>query len=226
MEKFCSQWSVAPIFAFTDADHWRPGIGDPTVMGWITVFAYIFGAMLCWRAAMKSMIASKLRRFWFGLGILLFALGLNKQLDLQTAFTFIGKDFAKTTGWYENRRIVQAVFIGIIGLCGIGATVALAWYFRPEWGRLWPALFGVGFLITFIVIRAASFHHVDLFLQSGPLGLRMNWILELGGIAAIAIPASRAARRNAQTGFVWITGGNALGPSVSAQRYGSTTRNR
>lgn len=193
-----------PLFGFTDGDRWRPGIGDPTVMGWLTVFAYFGAAFLCWRAATKASRASKIRWFWMALAALLVFLGVNKQLDLQTAFTFVAKDFAKATGWYENRRIVQGIFVVIIALAGMATTAALFWFYRRELKQLWPALAGLAFLGSFVVIRAASFHHVDQFLNAGPGGFRMNWLLELGGIAAIAWPAWRTIKKGAETGFVSI----------------------
>ena len=199
MEKFA-------MFAFTDGDRWRPGIGDPTVMGWLTVIGYLAAAFLCWRAAMKGMNGRKVKWFWTGLAALLLFLGINKQLDLQTAFTFIAKDFAKATGWYENRRIVQAIFVVVVALGGMLMTAALFWFYRGELRRLWPALAGLAFLGCFIVLRAASFHYFDQFLKSGPGGFQMNWVLELGGIAAIAWPAWKAVRQSSNTGFVWVTG--------------------
>ena len=33
---------------------WEPGIGDPTLMGWFTVFAYFGTALLCYRALRKA----------------------------------------------------------------------------------------------------------------------------------------------------------------------------
>ena len=39
------------LLAETVADGWRPGIGDPTALGWITVAAYLLGAVACGRAA-------------------------------------------------------------------------------------------------------------------------------------------------------------------------------
>ena len=36
-----------------------------------------------------------------------------------------------------------------------------------------------------------SFHHFDVFLKSAHLGVRMNWVLELGGIFMIALAALR-----------------------------------
>jgi hypothetical protein len=192
MESLNHFLSIArPIFAFTDGDRWRPGIGDPTFIGWFTVFAYFGAAYLCWRAAAIGLHGPKVRWFWNGLAILLVLLGINKQLDFQTEFTFLGRDFAKATGWYEDRRIVQALFIALIAFGGIIATAGLFWLYRGELKRLRMALIGVGFLMTFIVIRAASFHHVDRFLLSSIGGMRMNWIFELGGIAAIAWPACR-----------------------------------
>ncbi|HUS36796.1 MAG TPA: hypothetical protein VM680_15720 [Verrucomicrobiae bacterium] len=198
---------ITPLFAFTDGDHWRLGIGDPTVIGWVTVLAYFAAAFLCWRAATKGLHAPKVRWFWTALAALLLFLGINKQLDLQTAFTFLAKDFAKSTGWYENRRIVQGIFVVLIALGGLVTTAALFWFYRRELKRLWPALAGLGFLGSFVVIRAASFHHVDQFLNAGPAGVRMNWLLELGGIAAIAWPAWRAIKQSSNTNFVWVSGG-------------------
>src|SRR5687768_17295721 len=123
---------ITPLFAFTDGDRWRLGIGDPTVMGWLTVVGYFVAAFLCWRAATKGSAARKVRWFWTALAVLLLFLGFNKQLDLQTAFTFLARDFAKATGWYENRRIVQGIFVVMIALGGMATSVALFWFYRRE----------------------------------------------------------------------------------------------
>jgi hypothetical protein len=208
--------ALTPMFAFTDGDRWRPGIGDPTFGGWFTVIAYFVAAYFCWRAAGNSLYGRKVRWFWNGLAVLLILLGINKQLDFQTELTFLGRDFAKATGWYEERHIVQAIFIVCIAVGGIVTMSALFWVYRFELRRLWPALAGVAFLMSFIVIRAASFHHVDQFLRFAPAGLRMNWLLELGGIAAIAWPAWRAWKQSSARGFVWVTGGGARGPGQPA----------
>lgn len=207
---------ATPLFAFTDGDRWRPGIGDPTFVGWLTVVAYFATAYLCWRASGNTLYGRKVRWFWNGLAILLIFLGINKQLDLQTELTFLGRDFAKATGWYENRRVVQGIFIVLIALGGMLVTATLFWIYRFELKRLWAALAGLGFLLSFIVIRAASFHHVDEFLHFAPGGFRMNWLLELGSIAAIAWPAWRAWKQSSQSGFVWVTGGGARSPGQPA----------
>jgi len=35
-------------------DPWMPGIGDPTLLGWLTVAAYFTAAGLCLRAALRA----------------------------------------------------------------------------------------------------------------------------------------------------------------------------
>ena len=45
------------FLAFTEADHWRPGIGDPTFMGWLTVVAYFTAVPLCWMAGRSDQSA-------------------------------------------------------------------------------------------------------------------------------------------------------------------------
>ena len=124
--------------------------------------------------------------FWRFVAILMTFLGFNKQLDLQTLFTQIGRYFAHVGGWYEQRQTVQFLFI--IGLsCVAGVTAfTLLWIFRKLATEIRIASAGLCILVAFIVIRAASFHHVDRFLGGHLVGLRWNAILELGSIIIIA----------------------------------------
>jgi hypothetical protein len=172
--------------------NWSPGIGDPTFVGWFTVLAYFTGAYRCARAAQRLgpaaiglALARRERRFWAILAVLLAALGVNKQLDLQSLFTELGRIAAYRGGWYEQRGKVQFAFILAAGLLGLFAVVVSARY-------VWHATFGArvaaagaALLTTFVLIRAASFHHVDRFITSRWLGLKGNWLLELGGIAVV-----------------------------------------
>ena len=132
--------------------------------------------------------------FWFALcGVMVF-LGFNKQLDLQSCFTQVGRDMAKSEGWYEERRAVQGIFVVVMAILG-GLTIAGAWwYIRGAWRRYRVAFFGIIYLVTFVIMRAASFHHMDVFIQSTFLGMAFNHILELGGIAFIGYAAWSATR--------------------------------
>ena len=132
--------------------------------------------------------------FWFALCGLLVFLGFNKQLDLQTCFTQVGRDMAHSEGWYENRRIVQLIFIVILLLAGVATIVASYWYIHGAWRRYRLAFYGIVTLVFFVIVRATSFHHIDIFLQSTFGGIAFNHILEVGGILFIAFCAWNATR--------------------------------
>jgi hypothetical protein len=185
----------APFFAFTDGDQWRPGIGDPTIMGWVTVVGYFMAAILCGRCFFLPPAKSKERVFWGLLFFAMFCLGINKQLDLQTWLTLTARKMARSEGWYEQRRLVQVIFIFFVGVAGILSFYAI-WKVAQASRKNRLALAGFLFLVTFVIIRAASFHHVDWFLKYDIGGMRMNWIFELTGIALIAAAAWERSRQN------------------------------
>lgn len=182
---------------------WQPGIGDPTLTGWLSVASYFATAFICWWAYRTACVPAGILApssrseigFWRIVSILMIFLGFNKQLDIQTLFTQIGRYIAHAGGWYDQRQTVQFLFI--IGLCCIAviAAFALLWIFRKLATEIRVAAAGLCILGAFIVIRAASFHHVDRFLGEHLIGLRWNAIFELGGIVIIAA-AGFAYRRN------------------------------
>jgi hypothetical protein len=177
---------------------WRPGIGDPTVVGWVTVAAYLLASLGCGLAAWREPMPGRTRRprarpsrFWLVLATLMLALGINKQLDLQSLATQIGRDVIRTWGLYSERRELQFGFILAVALACAGALAAFLWAARRTLESRWPAIAGMLFILGFVVIRASSFHNVDAFLTARLGGLKWNWILELGGIAVIALAAFR-----------------------------------
>jgi hypothetical protein len=197
---------------FISQIYWRPRIGDASFMGWLTVAAYGLTAILCLMAALKQNAglggstatgdagaedkgARLQRRLWLGISALMFLLCLNKQLDLQSLLTNIGRIVANQGGWYEQRRTIQFWFVVAIGLASVAAFVFLAWKSRSIFRGRTLLLLGLSMLLLFVVMRAASFHHVGVFLEQRILGLKLNWILELGSIALVAVSAVQASRR-------------------------------
>lgn len=186
------------VLAAAGGGRWRPGIGDPTVLGWLTVVAYLAAAVGCALAAWREPRLDGTRRprgrpsrFWLVLAALMLALGINKQLDLQSLVTQIGRDVTRAWGLYSERRELQVGFIAAVFLVCLGGLAALSWAARQTLKRRWPAITGMVFVLGFVMIRAASFHHVDAFLAARLGGLKWNWILELGGIAVVAVAAFR-----------------------------------
>jgi hypothetical protein len=186
------------LLAAVAEGRWRPGIGDPTVMGWVTVAAYLFASLSVALAAWHEPMADGTRRprsrpsrFWLALAVLLLALGINKQLDLQSLATQIGRDLIRAWGLYSERRELQVGFIAaVVAICA-GTLGWFSWAARATLDRRWPAVLGMVFILGFVVIRAASFHSVDVFIGSRLGGAKWNWILELGGIAIVGAAAVR-----------------------------------
>ncbi len=163
--------------------YWRPGIGDPTFAGWFTVALYLVASLSCWVTARKLTLASQERRTWSLISFLFLLLGINKQLDLQSALTDAGRVLAYMQGWYGQRQLVQLLFIVLVAIaCAAVIIILLIWAYKASVPtRL--ALIGTAFVIGFVLIRAASFHHIDRFLGNSVLILHWNWILECSGIS-------------------------------------------
>ncbi len=177
---------------------WSPGIGDPTLIGWLIVAAYITAALLCaWRAysAGKNRLTRPLA-FLLTLTVVLTLLAVNKQLDLQTWLTGIARNMARERGWYQQRYIFQRSVVITIAAAGGCLIILTAWFMR-HCRRHRLALIGLILLLTFILIRSASFHSIDDVMAFKCAGLKLKDILELGAIACIAISAARCKQQTA-----------------------------
>jgi hypothetical protein len=180
---------------------WEPGIGDPTVFGWVTTLAYLVAAALCFvayrgyvREGKQDPAARRAAIIWLILAAALLFLGVNKQLDLQTLFTEVGRIVAFKQGWYQRRHRVQLAFVGVLGVMGVLGVAGMLHLARGQFRQLLLALIGAVFLVAFVGIRATSFHLVDKVLSHQVSVVRMNHLLELGGIALVAIGAARNRR--------------------------------
>jgi hypothetical protein len=174
---------------------WTPGIGDPTIGGWITVVLYFLAMISCWMTARRGV---KERRIWIAISILFLGLGINKQLDLQSALTDIGRVIAIEQGWYGQRQFVQLDFIIFVAIVIVSAVITLIIWTRRAPLSTWFALLGTILVVGFVLIRAASFHHIDRFIGTTMFGFRWNWILEMGGITIVLL-ASQWRRRSAKS---------------------------
>ena len=92
---------------------------DAGTLPWVAVAGYLLGALLCgWQASRGKAGAERL--FWILAAIAMLALGLNKQLDLQTQLTALGRQWARDGGWYKQRREFQAVFPAVAKALRVG----------------------------------------------------------------------------------------------------------
>jgi hypothetical protein len=196
---------------------WQLEIGDPSLLGWLTVVGYFAASWLCGRTAWllraRSQHAGRGAWFWAVLAILLALGGINKQLDLQSLLTGVGRTMAVAQGWYDQRRVVQAAFVGTLLVAGTVTLGTLAWVTRGYGAPARLALVGSVGLTVFVVIRASSFHRVDHLIGVDLLGLRVNWVLELGGIACVGLAGWQEAHSQ---------GTARVAPRRTSTRYDST----
>lgn len=177
---------------------WTPGIGDPTITGWLAVAFYIAAASASARARHR-IEAKHERRFWTALTIGLAALALNKQLDLQSAVTDIARVSAHEWGWYKSRRAVQLAFVAAVLAVTAAVSVSLAILLRRSPPGVKVSALGTSVLLAFVAIRATSFHRMDALIGTDVIGIRMNAVLELGSLVIIAAGAVLRLRHLDQT---------------------------
>jgi len=90
-------------------------------------------------------------------------------------------------GWYEQRQFVQLVFIALVAMTCLIAAITLLLWARNSPIPTKLALIGTTMVLGYVLIRAASFHHVDRFIGQKILGLRWNWVLEMSGISFVLL---------------------------------------
>ena len=86
---------------------------------------------------------------------------------------------------HRRGQFVQLVFIALAAMTCLIAAITLL-----LWARNFPiptriALIGTMMVLGFVLICAASLHHVDWLIRQRILGLRWNWILEMSGISLV-----------------------------------------
>ena len=171
-------------------EYWTPGIGDKSVIGWLTVFVYLTAAVLAFSRARDAYSAimpapGALKNFWLVLAGLLLLLAINKQLDLQSAVTALGRCMADAQGWYDDRQRVQLFFVGAIAVIGALSFVTALYFLRRHLRQQWMVVAGLFLLASFVIMRASSFHLMDALINARILGVKINWIMELGALALV-----------------------------------------
>ncbi|MDQ0559928.1 cytochrome bd-type quinol oxidase subunit 2 [Rhizobium mesoamericanum] len=170
---------------------WHPGIGDPTIAGWVTIALYLLTGISCWMTMgcvrQQNLDDKSDARIWRFISLFFFILGMNKQLDLQSGMTELGRMVAYSEGWYERRQAVQVYFvIGVAAAC-VATIPAFIYCIRKSPVQMWIASVGSTFVLGYVLIRAASFHNLDSFFRSRFFGLKWYWILEMAGILIVLL---------------------------------------
>jgi hypothetical protein len=177
-------WSIEYLMG-----RWQPSFHDDFFIGWLITGSYFACALMAgFIAAFHKHLEERLAaKFWNAISLLMVLLGINKQLAIQMLLTEMGRQVAKAQGWYDQRRIVQFTFIVVFSTTFTAAFIWLAKRYRDSFRRYTLVFCGLFFLLSFVIIRAAAFHHFDEVIQYDLHGFKMNWMLELTGIYMIIL---------------------------------------
>jgi len=180
-----------PYGILGSASQWHLGANDNTIGGWLVVCSYVVLGYLCWREFIRQLsstgtsgrVLSAL--FWFVLSVGVTALGINKQLDLQTLIMAAGRRVALTEGVIRYRRLLEGGFFGIILIASV-FSAAILWKLgrhASEHGR--RVLVGTGLLLGFLIFRAAKIEHVGATITNVPH--RLLIVAELAASAFLSL---------------------------------------
>jgi len=172
-------------------DNWTLEVGDPHLRGWLIAIGYFLTAILACivmkQAGEIYKNSAKARVFWLGLILFLIFLGLNKQLDLQTLFSTVFKCHSQFEGWYDQRRHFQSIFVVVMAALFSIILGFIAWVLRENLRKDRLAILGLIFILVFIFIHAAYFHHFDFPFTIIIYETGMGSALEIIGICLICL---------------------------------------
>lgn len=164
---------------------WKPGIGDPSFMGWFTVYSYYLVASLCLLKMISRTLlpGKKAWLFWAFMCLAMIVLGVIKQYNLLSAVTEVWRIIARHGGWMEQRWIIQAaamILFFVISMIFSAFLYRRSLQFFSVQEKI--AAFGLVYLILFVGLRAISLHQFGTVLGWEIWGVHINWIAELFGI--------------------------------------------
>ena len=177
---------------------WVGSVTHADAADWVTVAAYTVAAALAWRAARQAPREARHgreRTFWTVTAVLMIAFGINELLDVQTIVTVAGRGWAQEQGWYEDRRIYQFEFILALFAAVLAFGAVLLRLTRRTRRSVRLALLGLVFIGVFVLVRAASFHHVTTIVSMGPQAFPVGSMQEMAGILIVAVAAWSYTRR-------------------------------
>ncbi|MEQ8162489.1 MAG: hypothetical protein ABRQ34_03120 [Smithellaceae bacterium] len=168
---------------------WLARSGDVCLSSLINTILYavsIAAAAYHWRMLQRFKKPAAKQGFWLLVIFILSIFGINKQLDFQVLLVEIGRPIALKSGWYESRRIVQAVFAFVLtGIAGLFAVMML-FLIRRHWRNNILALLGLLILCFYGIMEAISQSHVGCSLELyEQWSFRLTDVIEMTGILFI-----------------------------------------
>lgn len=179
---------------------WLHNIGDPGLAAWGIVALYALAAGLALRAGLRAGPRDE-RAFWQIAAALLAVYAVNKELDLQTLLTGLGRCLSRAEGWHDRRWIIQLAVTALLGAVFVGAVTLAALRMKDLMSRTGIAAAGLVLVCGYAVARAVIINHVDGLAGLNFEALRLSWLFEVPGallvIAGATLDTIRRAGRTA-----------------------------
>lgn len=164
--------------------------GDQSLLSWLVFAVYFVVVVWIWVATKK--VDSRERGFLLLNLLALLALGLNKQLDIQTDLINLAKQLAQYAGLYSHKTALKQLFVLFVGA---GVTTAIIVFVALFWRLFFKYAFvfiGWLCLFIFIVLRVAYFEH-DAFRGASLWQYEQYFqLIELTGLLLIGLAIKRA----------------------------------
>jgi hypothetical protein len=175
------------------ADAWAPAFGDHDLYGYVMTVVHLVAAGLAVKVAIQGPFLSDARRaerwLWAIGATGLVALAINKQLDLQSMILAAARCVARGQGWYENRRAYQTeVILGMTIAAAVIVPVVLLLLRKAFVGNL-AFVLSMSALVAFVLLRAISFHHLDVVFGTDVLSFRLHRLIEVTALTVVILVA-------------------------------------
>jgi hypothetical protein len=133
--------------------------------------------------------------YWFTSAALLAILGVGRAGAIGDRISEIGREQARSGGWYDTRRTLQAAFVIAIAVVWFIGVIIAVLRVPPRRRRYLPHVILLSTIIALAAIRLVSLHQIDTVLYRRDVaGVRVVAIVELGLLAITALVTVVTAR--------------------------------
>ena len=134
--------------------------------------------------------------FWFATGGLLLIMAIGRVSNVSNLLTELGRERARSGGWYDVRRSFQAWVIGAVAAVWAVTVVVAVWRVPERRRRYLPPAIVVFTLVCFIGIRLISLHQVDALLRNRDVReITIGAAIEVGLLLLVLVASAWRFRR-------------------------------
>jgi hypothetical protein len=108
--------------------------------------------------------------YWWTSAIVFVTMAIARASELGDFVGELGRDQARSSGWYEGRRVYQGAAVVVIAAVWFIGVVVAVWRVPPRRRRYLPHAVGLSSLLAFAAIRIVSLHQVDALLYRRHIG--------------------------------------------------------